>query len=51
MNVRVLVSSYYARRQERIVNYAPDRVHIFQYQTNNLFITYALQLQKLYKIY
>ena len=40
-----------ARRQERKINYAPERVHIFQYPTNNLFITYALLSQKLDNIY
>ena len=44
--VRVLVRSNIARRQERNINYAPERVHIFQYPTNNLFITYALLSQK-----
>jgi len=40
--VRVLVRS----------NYAPERVHIFPYPTNNPFITYALLSQKeLYDIY
>ena len=34
-----------ARRQERNINYAPERVHIFPYPTNNLFITYALPSQ------
>ena len=44
--VRVLVRSNIARRQERNTNYAPERVHIFPYPTNNLFITYALLSQK-----
>jgi len=44
--VRVLVRSNIARRQERNINYAPERVHIFLYPTNNLFITYALLSQK-----
>jgi len=44
--VRVLVPSNSARRQERNINYAPERVNIFPYLTNNLFITYALQSQK-----
>jgi len=44
--VRVLVRSNIARRQERNINYAPVRVHIFPYPTNNLFITYALLSQK-----
>jgi len=44
--VRVLVRSNIARRQERNINYAPERVHIFPYPTNNLFITYALLSQK-----
>jgi len=44
--VRVLVRSNIARRQERNINYAPERVHIFPYLTNNLFITYALLSQK-----
>jgi len=43
--VRVLVRSNIARRQERNINYAPERVHIFPYPTNNLFITYALLTQ------
>jgi len=43
--VRVLVRSNNARRQERNINYAPEREYIFSYPTNNLFITYAL-LQK-----
>jgi len=44
--VRVLLRSNIARRQERNINYAPERVHIFPYPTNNLFITYALRSQK-----
>ena len=40
--VRVLVRSNIARRQERNINYAPERVHTFPYPTNNRFITYAL---------
>ena len=40
--VLVLVRSNIARRQERNINYAPERVHKFLYPTNNLFITYAL---------
>jgi len=38
--VRVLVRSNIARRQERNINYAPERVHIhvFTYLTNNLFL-------------
>ena len=40
--VRVLVRSNFARRQERNINYAPERVRIFPYPTNNRFITYAL---------
>ena len=44
--VRVLVRSNIARRQERNINYAQERVHIFPYPTNNLFITYALLSQK-----
>jgi len=44
--VRVLVRSNIARRQERSINYAPERVHIFSYLTNNFFITYALLSQK-----
>jgi len=44
--LRVLVRSYIVRRQERNINYAPERVHIFPYPTNNLFITYALLTQK-----
>jgi len=44
--VRVLVRSNIARRQERNINYAPERVHIFPYPTKNLFITYALLSQK-----
>ena len=40
--VRDLVRSYIARRQERNINYAPERVHTFPYPTNNRFITYAL---------
>jgi len=44
--VRVLVRSNIARRQERNINYAPERVHIFPYPTNNLFFTYALLSQK-----
>jgi len=46
--VRVLVRSNIARRQERNINYAPERVHIFPYPTNNLFITYALLSQKVF---
>jgi len=38
--VRVLV------RTSRNIKYAPERVHIFPYPTNNLFITYALLSQK-----
>ena len=41
--VRVLVRSNIARRQERIINYAPERVHMFPFQTNSIFIIYALQ--------
>jgi len=44
--VRVLVQSNIARRQERNINYAPERVHILPNPTNNLFITYALLSQK-----
>jgi len=44
--VWVLVQSNFARRQERNINYAPERVHIFPYPTNNLFITYALLSQR-----
>ena len=44
--VRVLVRRNIARRQEHNINYAPERVHIFPYPTNNLFITYALLSQK-----
>ena len=44
--VRVLVRSNITRRQERTINYAPERVHIFPYQTNNLFITHASLSQK-----
>ena len=46
--VRVLVRSNIARRQERNINYAPERerITIFPYPTNNLFITYALLSQK-----
>ena len=40
--VRVLVWSDNARRQARNINYAPERVHIFPYLTNNLFVTYAI---------
>jgi len=36
--VRVLVRCNIARRQERDINYAPERVHIFPYLTNNIFI-------------
>jgi len=39
MYVRVLVRRNIARRQERNINYAPERVHIFPYPTNNLFIS------------
>jgi len=46
MYVRGLVRSNSARRQERKINYAPERVHIFLYPTNNLFIKYALLSQK-----
>jgi len=44
--VRVLVRSNITRRQERNIKYAPERVHIFPYSTNNLFIAYALLSQK-----
>jgi len=44
--VLALVRSNIPRRQERNINYAPERVHIFPYPTNNLFITYALLTQK-----
>ena len=40
--VRVVVRSNIARRHERNINDAPERVHIFPYPTNTLFITYAL---------
>jgi len=46
INVRVLVRRNIARRQERNINYALERVHIFPYPTKNLFITYALLSQK-----
>jgi len=46
IHVRVLVRSNIARRQERNIYYAPERVHIFPYPTNNIFITYALLSQK-----
>ena len=49
--VRVLVRSNIARGQERNINYAPERVHIFPYPTNNLFITYALLSYKLNNVY
>ena len=49
--VRVLVRSNIARRQERNINYAPERVHIFPYPTNNLLITYTLLSKKAYNIY
>jgi len=48
---RVLVRSNIARRQERNINYAPERVHISPYPTNNLLITYASLSQKLNNIY
>ena len=38
-------------RDVRSQDYAPERVHIFPYPTNNLFITYALLSQKLNNIY
>jgi len=38
--VRVLVPSNIARRQDRNINYAPERVHIFPFLTNTIFITY-----------
>jgi len=41
--VRVLVRSNIAQRQECNIYYAPERVDIFPYPTNNLFITYVLQ--------
>jgi len=44
--VRVLMRSNIARRQEHNITYAPERVHIFPYPTNNLLITYALLSQK-----
>jgi len=44
--VQDLVRSNIARRQERKSNYAPERVHIFPFPTNNLFSTYALLSQK-----
>jgi len=40
----IWVRSNNARRQERNFNYAPERVHIFPYLTNNLLITYALHV-------
>jgi len=36
--VRVLVRSNIARRQERNINYAPEREHIFPYPTNNILL-------------
>jgi len=44
--VRVIVLSNIARRQERNINYVPERVHMFPYLTNNFFITYALLSRK-----
>jgi len=44
--IRVLVRSNIVRRQERNINYAPERVHIFPYPINNPFITYASLSQK-----
>jgi len=49
--VLVLVRSNIARRQERNINYAPERVHTFPFPTNNLFITYALLSKKIINIY
>jgi len=46
MYVQVLVRSNNARRQERNINYAPERVHLFPYPTNKLLNTYALLSQK-----
>jgi len=41
-----------ARRQERKINYAQERVqYMFPYQIEILFITYALQSQKLHNIF
>jgi len=49
--VQVLVRNNNVRHQEGNINYASERVHIFLYPTNNLFITYALLSQKLNDIY
>jgi len=49
--VRVLVRSNSARRQERNFNYTPERLHIFPFQTNNLFVTYGITTKKLNTIY
>jgi len=50
--VRVLVRSNIARRQERNINYAPERVHIFPYPNNNLFCYIRVTItKKLYDIY
>ena len=49
--VRVLVRSNIARRQEGNINYAPERVHIFPYPTNNLLLHTRYYLKKLNNIY
>ena len=49
--VPVPVQSNIVRRQERTINYAPERVHIFPYPINNLYITYTLLSKKAYNIY
>ena len=40
-----------ARCQERSINYAPEWVTLFPYQTNKPFITHALQSNNLNYIY
>jgi len=52
INVKIPVRSNFARRPDRNINFAPERVHIFPYQTNNLLLHnyYAFQLQKIKNI-
>ena len=38
INVQVPVRNNFARRRDRNINFAPERLHIFPYQTNNLLL-------------
>jgi len=49
--VRVLVRSNIARRHERNINYAPERVHIFSYPTITLLLHTRYFHKKLNNVY